>query len=230
MTIYLSIYNALSLFISFIYLEYLTQDYTSHNCYFRSCRQGAMFFACCHELDIYLIVICHFNFNLFHYFIFYQFHIGKIYIRLTCENFWMDSGLWTLDSWRLDSWRLDSGPWTLGDELWTVNARLWTCRLLTAKSRSGREHFTSQLSWATAWLSVIPPSTWLSLCVLCLLMIRLMVVLLKFFEVGEYGFSNVGVGAISGNGCGIQGQNSVTLLQGSEMIAGFHCRNWILCI
>ena len=61
-------------------------------------------------------------------------------------------------------------------------------------------------------------------------MIRLMVVLLKFFEVGEYGFSNVGVGAISGNGCGIQGQNSVTLLQGSEMIAGFHCRNWILCI
>ena len=188
---------------------------------------------------MYLIKICHFNLNLFHYFIFYQFHIGKIYIRLACENSWMDSRLWTLDSWRLDSgrwtlkvglWMLDSGSWTLGDELWTVNARLWTCRLLTAKSRSGREHFTSQLSWVTAWPSVIPPSTWLSLCVLCLLMIRLMVVLLTFFEVGEYGVSNVGVGVISGNGCGIQRQNYVTLLQGSEMIAGFYYRNWILCI
>ena len=30
------------------------------------------------------------------------------------------------------------------------------------------------------------------------------------------------VGAILGNGYGIQGQNSVALLQGSEMPAGFH--------
>ena len=63
-------------------------------------------------------------------------------------------------------------------------------------------------------------------------MIGLMVVLLTFFFGGgdEYGFSNVGVGVILGNGCGIQGQNYVTLLQGSKMTAGFHYRNWILCI
>ena len=53
-------------------------------------------------------------------------------------------------------------------------------------------------------------------------MIKLMVVLLTFFGVGDYGFSNVGVGAILGNGCATQGQNYVTLLQGSEMTAGFH--------
>ena len=47
---------------------------------------------------------------------------------------------------------------------------------------------------------------------------------------GEHGFSNVGVGAILRNECGIQGQNYVTLLQRSEMTAEFHYRNWILCI
>ena len=51
-----------------------------------------------------------------------------------------------------------------------------------------------------------------------------------FFGGGVLGFSTVGVGAILGNGCGIQGQNYVTLLQGSEMTTGFHYRNWILCI
>ena len=34
---------------------------------------------------------------------------------------------------------------------------------------------------------------------------------------------------ILGNGCGIQGQNYVELLQGSGMTAGYHYRNWILC-
>ena len=38
------------------------------------------------------------------------------------------------------------------------------------------------------------------------------------------------IGAILGNGYGIQGQNYFALLQGSEMTAGFHCRNWILGI
>ena len=57
-----------------------------------------------------------------------------------------------------------------------------------------------------------------------------MVVLLTFFGDGEYGFSTVGVGAILGNGCGIQGKNYVELLQGSEMTAGFHNMNWILGI
>ena len=55
-------------------------------------------------------------------------------------------------------------------------------------------------------------------------------VLLTFFGSGEYGFSNVGVGAILGNGHGIQVQNYVILLQGSEMTVRFHYRNWILCI
>ena len=38
------------------------------------------------------------------------------------------------------------------------------------------------------------------------------------------------VGAILGNGYGIQGQNYVTLLQGSRMPTGFHSRNLILGI
>ena len=57
-----------------------------------------------------------------------------------------------------------------------------------------------------------------------------MVVLLTFFGAGEYGFSTVGVGAILGNGLGIQGQNYVKLLQVSEMTAGFHYTNCILGI
>ena len=61
-------------------------------------------------------------------------------------------------------------------------------------------------------------------------MIGLMVILLTFFGGGEYAFSNVRVGAILINGCGIQGQNYGTLLQGSEMTAGFHYKNWIFCI
>ena len=60
-------------------------------------------------------------------------------------------------------------------------------------------------------------------------MIRLIVVLLTFFwGDGENGFSTVGTGAILGNGRGIQVQNYVALLQGSEMTTGFHYRNWIL--
>ena len=38
------------------------------------------------------------------------------------------------------------------------------------------------------------------------------------------------IGAILGNGNGIQGENYVELLQGSEVTAGFHCRNWLLRI
>ena len=53
---------------------------------------------------------------------------------------------------------------------------------------------------------------------------------LKFFGSGKYGFSNVGVGANLRNGCRIQGQNYVTLLQGSEMATGFYYKNWMLCI
>ena len=39
-----------------------------------------------------------------------------------------------------------------------------------------------------------------------------------------------GVGVILGNGYGIQGQNYVTVLLGSEMSAEFQCRNLILDI
>ena len=39
-----------------------------------------------------------------------------------------------------------------------------------------------------------------------------------------------GVGAILGNGYGIEGQNYVALLQGSEMSAGFHYRSFVLGI
>ena len=39
-----------------------------------------------------------------------------------------------------------------------------------------------------------------------------------------------GVGAILGNWYEIQGQNYVALLQGSEIKAGFHYRDWILDI
>ena len=38
------------------------------------------------------------------------------------------------------------------------------------------------------------------------------------------------VAAILGNAYGIKRQNYVALLQGSEMSAGFHYRNFILCI
>ena len=47
---------------------------------------------------------------------------------------------------------------------------------------------------------------------------------------GDYDFSNVAVRAFLGKGCGIQGQNYITLLPENEMTAGFHYRNWILCI
>ena len=59
-------------------------------------------------------------------------------------------------------------------------------------------------------------------------MTALMVVLLTFFWDGEYGFSTVG--AILGNGDKVQGQNYIALLQGSEMTAECHYRNWILGI
>ena len=39
-----------------------------------------------------------------------------------------------------------------------------------------------------------------------------------------------GVGAILWNGYGVQGQNYVALLLGSEMTGGFYYRNWILRI
>ena len=61
-------------------------------------------------------------------------------------------------------------------------------------------------------------------------MIWLMVILLTFFGDVEYGFSNMRVGAVLGNWRGIQGQYYVALLQGSEMAAEFHYRNWNLGI
>ena len=127
----------------------------------------------------------------------------------------LDAGLWTFDYRR----------WTLDSVLWALNARLWTCRLLTAKSWSRRGASyqpASKCDCLTINHMCLPcsPSRWVSPCVLYLLMIGLMVILLTFFGGGEYVFSNVRV-AILINGCGIQGQNYGTLLQGSEMTAGF---------
>ena len=52
-------------------------------------------------------------------------------------------------------------------------------------------------------------------------MLALMAILLAFFTYGMV-FVLWGVGAILENGYRIQEQNYVTLLQGSEMSAGFH--------
>ena len=46
----------------------------------------------------------------------------------------------------------------------------------------------------------------------------------------ECSFSGLGVDAILGNGRGVQMQNFAQLLQGSEMTAGCHYRNWVLFI
>ena len=40
-----------------------------------------------------------------------------------------------------------------------------------------------------------------------------------------YGFGTAGVGAIRRNACGNQGKNNIALLQGSEVTAGFHCKD-----
>ena len=55
-------------------------------------------------------------------------------------------------------------------------------------------------------------------------------ILLSLFWDGEYGFSTVGVGVTPGNGCGIQEQMYIALLQGSKVTAGFHYKDWILGI
>ena len=55
-------------------------------------------------------------------------------------------------------------------------------------------------------------------------------VLLTFWRNVEYSFSTVEVGAILGNGCGIQGQNYIALLHGCEVTARFHYKDWILGI
>ena len=115
-----------------------------------------------------------------------------------------------------------------------LNARLCTCRLLTAKYRSARAA-SDQPAFIGNYLIISHTCLRVHLVdelvlVLCILMIGLMVVLLTSLAGGEYGFSVAGVGVILGNGCGIQGQNYVTIFQGNEMTAEFHYRSWILCI
>ena len=90
-----------------------------------------------------------------------------------------------------------------------------------AKSQSSRGHLISQLSW-TAWLLVK------RVCPVHLVDELVFSVDYNapydwasndgsvdvFFMDGEYGFSTVGVGAILGNWCEIQGHNYVALLHG----------------
>ena len=82
-----------------------------------------------------------------------------------------------------------------------------------------------RLSWLAAWLLM----SWSFLCSLIIGLV-MMVLPLTYFWDGEYRFSTAGIGAILGNGCGIQGQDYVALLQGIETTAGFHHRSYILCI
>ena len=60
-------------------------------------------------------------------------------------------------------------------------------------------------------------------------MIWLMVVLLTVFLCWVR-FWFWGVDVVLGNGCGIEGQNYVVLLEGSEMYTGFRYRDLILVI
>ena len=53
-------------------------------------------------------------------------------------------------------------------------------------------------------------------------------VLLTFFEYGEYCFSTVRVVTL-GSACRIQGQNYAVLLQGSD-VTGLYYKDWILGI
>ena len=109
-------------------------------------------------------------------------------------------------------------------------------RLLQLNPRARGEHLTHQLSWIAAWLLVtrvcpvylvdqlalispVSPYNWANgSSVDVFLCLVIMALVLR------------GVGAILGNGYGIQGQNYVTVLLGSEMSAEFQCRNLILGI
>ena len=108
-------------------------------------------------------------------------------------------------------------------------------RLLTTKSQSLRGAY-HQSNFMGSFLNIsqiclpCPLSRWVSLFYAPIIGLVMMVLLLIYFWDGEYGFSTVGVGAILGNGCGIQEQNYVALIQRSETTAEFHCRSWILYI
>ena len=85
-------------------------------------------------------------------------------------------------------------------------------QIVSAKSHSAREHLTSQLSLVAAWLRVT------HICPICLVDELVYVF---------YGLRSMGSWCNFREWYGIQGQNYVSLLQGSEKSAGFHSRNLI---
>ena len=95
--------------------------------------------------------------------------------------------------------------------------------IASAKSRSvrGASHQTAFLgdclTISHMCLPCLPGGGWASPCVL----------LLTFFSWWVW-FYLWSVDAILGNGCGIEGQNYVVLLQGGTMYAGFRYRDLIL--
>ena len=109
-------------------------------------------------------------------------------------------------------------------------------QIALAKSRSARGAF-HQPAFKGNCLTIshtsFPylPSKLVSPCALCPLMIGLNSGSVDvFLRMVSMVLVMWGVGAILGNGYGIQGLNYLALLQGSEITAGFHYRNWILDI
>ena len=113
----------------------------------------------------------------------------------------------------------------------SISFRLLTAKSWSAKGASHQPAFMGNcLTFSYMYLPCPPTSTrWVSPCILCPLMIGIMVVLLTFFDYGEYCFSTVRVVVTLGNACRIQGQNYAVLLQGSD-VTGFHYNDWILGI
>ena len=108
--------------------------------------------------------------------------------------------------------------------------------IASAKSRSvrGASHqpafMDSCLTTSHMCLPCLPGGGWASPCVLWPLVIGLMVVPLMFFFSWWVWFYLWSVDAILRNGCEIEGQNYVVLLQGGKMYAGFRYRDLILVI
>ena len=105
-----------------------------------------------------------------------------------------------------------------------------SAKFRSVKGASHQQTFIrSCLTISHMCLPCLPGGGWASPCVLWPLVIGLMVVLLTFFSCWVW-FYLWGVDAILGNGCGIERQNYVVLLQGGKVYAGFRYRDLIFVI
>ena len=121
-------------------------------------------------------------------------------IQTTYEYTWVTYG-WHTNAceWNIDIrvQKSDMPLHTSTYEWHTSNIGVYMMWIASAKSRSPREHLTSQLIWATAWLSVtgiccVYLVDEFSPCAPLPLIIELMVVLFDVFLDIEYGFISVG--------------------------------------